>query len=182
MDDRCIVYRIDKNKTIVYVSDNWDLFAMANKGDHLAQGAVLNKPLFGFINEWQCRHLYELLLDWVARTGERVSFSYRCDSPDIRRHMHMDIVPVDNELTEFQSCIVNEQRRQYQPLLDAERDRGRDFVVICSWCKKIKTASDQWLEVEDAVTTMSLFMSPLLPDITHGICPTCYQELREKYT
>ncbi|MGD8566641.1 MAG: hypothetical protein PVJ39_00950 [Gammaproteobacteria bacterium] len=182
MDDRCIIYRIDKSKTIIHVSANWDQFAMENKEDQLVRETVLNKPLFSYIKNWECRHLYEMLIDRVSRTGVTIKFPYRCDSPGTRRYMNMEIVPKDNELIEFKSYIVKEELRERQPLLDIGTDRSREFVVICSWCKKINTAGDQWEEVEDAVTSMTLFASPVLPDLSHGICPPCYQDLCDKFS
>ena len=41
------------------------------------------------------------------------------------------------------------------------------LLPICSWCKKIRNADDQWLQFEEYICKHSE------ADFTHGICPEC---------
>ncbi len=50
------------------------------------------------------------------------------------------------------------------------------FVTICSMCKKIKVSPRQWAEIEEALVELRLFEVDEMPQLTHGICPSCYQE------
>ncbi|MGD8642567.1 MAG: hypothetical protein PVG89_18170, partial [Gammaproteobacteria bacterium] len=154
--DTCIIYRIDKDGIIVFVSDNWNRFALANNGADLLERAVLNRSLFDFITDWQSRHLYELLIDYATRKSCPIIFPYRCDAPALRRFMTMEIVPLENGLTEFRSCIVKEQSRDAQPVLDHETPRSDEFLLICAWCKKVNTQEGQWEEIEETVKTKNL--------------------------
>jgi hypothetical protein len=45
------------------------------------------------------------------------------------------------------------------------------FIPICANCKKIRSAEDQWEQMEEYVTRHSL------AQFSHGICPDCFKEL-----
>jgi hypothetical protein len=60
--------------------------------------------------------------------------------------------------------------------LDPRSARSGDYIPVCGWCKKVRIG-EEWTEVEDAVRQLQLFEEPRLPQITHGICPRCYQEM-----
>jgi hypothetical protein len=49
------------------------------------------------------------------------------------------------------------------------------MIKMCSMCKKVKTAENVWLEVEDAIIDLKLFEKKILPQITHGCCQPCYE-------
>ena len=64
-------------------------------------------------------------------------------------------------------------------LLDPSVRRNTEFVVVCSWCKRVKT-SGEWLEVEEAVRQLSLFYADDLPRISHGTCVDCLERVRHE--
>ena len=45
------------------------------------------------------------------------------------------------------------------------------FIPICANCKKIKSAEDQWEQIEKYITKHSL------AQFSHGICPDCARKL-----
>ena len=45
------------------------------------------------------------------------------------------------------------------------------FIPICANCKKIKSAEDQWEQIEKYITQHSL------AQFSHGICPDCARKL-----
>ena len=45
------------------------------------------------------------------------------------------------------------------------------FIPICANCKKIKSAEDQWEQIEKYITQHSL------AQFSHGICPDCARQL-----
>jgi CheY-like chemotaxis protein len=65
---------------------------------------------------------------------------------------------------------VAEQTRELQEKLD-EITQLRGILPMCSYCKRIRTDQDYWLQVDDYIR------SHTLADVSHGICPECYQKL-----
>jgi hypothetical protein len=47
------------------------------------------------------------------------------------------------------------------------------FLRICAWCKKINL-DDQWLPVDE------YFKEGFDTDTTHGMCPTCFENMKRK--
>ena len=181
MDSNCVTYHIDNNNIIVYLSDNWDQFAKKNKGDKLVGGVLLNKSLYDSIADWRCQHLYKLLINRALLLHQTVKFPYRCDSPEFRRFMTMEITQLENSITEFRSCVVREEAREPQLLLDPYIPRSSEFLLICSWCNKVNISKGSWLEIEDAVKKAGLFDTELLPNLTHGVCPACFQKIQNEF-
>jgi hypothetical protein len=182
VDNYCISYCIDKDNKIIYVSDEWLPFAEENKAGNLTPDAVLNKSIFDFINDIESLHIYKLLLDRTRAHQKPVEFSYRCDSPDKRRYMTMTIKPDEDDVISFKSCIVKEEVRKPVPILDVDAKRSNDMINICSWCKKIKVSDSRWVEIEEGIRELALFDTFPLPQLTHGMCSTCYEIARKKFS
>ena len=89
------------------------------------------------------------------------------------------LIPTGDGSVEFRSRIIREEKREAVELLDFEAARTDERIVMCSWCKKVRLESGEWVEVELAVTTLKLFNAPQLPKITHGICERCKSEIAE---
>jgi len=180
MSENCVTYHIDKEQKIVFLNDNWHSFASKNRARHLTSRAVLNKSIFTFITDESCRHLYQMLITRCKKKQEAFELSFRCDSPDRRRFMLMKIIPLESESTGFRSCIIREETRSPIKLLDVDIDRSNEFVTICSWCKQIRVDNDNWVEVEEAIERLELFGASPLPQLTHGLCPVCYEYVQQQ--
>lgn len=180
MSKFCITYHIDNMHNIVYLSDEWQFFANENKARNLNSQAVLNKPLSDFITGRESVHIYEMLINRVSQGQAEISFPFRCDSPERRRFMQMEIFPVDGELIGFKSCVLREEYREPVGLLDVDIARSKEFVNICSWCKCVDIGENKWLEVEEAIEKLEIFNLSSLPQLSHGVCPSCYKNIRRK--
>ena len=176
-----IVYQLDSHNNLTKISGDWDRFAIANNAPQLVRKSVIDKPLFELVSDPQCNHLYKLLIERVKHTGKAVNFEYRCDSPDMRRFMHMGMIPqmgVDGVC--FKSTVERLEPRDPVPLLETGINRSGDSIVICSWCKKIKIDDDQWAEIEEAIERLGLFGAQYLPQLSHGLCPSCKKTIWSK--
>jgi hypothetical protein len=83
---------------------------------------------------------------------------------------------------EFESRIVRQELREHVRLMNPSVERGKRFVSICGWCKKIALPNGQWVEVEEAVRVLNLFDEPQLPTLTHGICGECTASFLKSWT
>lgn len=169
------IYRIDKNDLIIYVVDNWLKFAQENgAADSCHPDIVINRPIWDFIADNETIHLYKIILNKVRTEDHSVNIPCRCDSPDMRRFLDLEIVPLSKGTVEFKSTFIKMEKRKPLKVLKGDVKRPEEFIRMCSMCKMIAATERDWLEVEDAIVSMKLFEKSKLPQITHGICPKCY--------
>jgi len=124
--------------------------------------------------------IFEVIFKKIFSKRIRIELPFRCDSPDCRRFMRMQISYSEaNQLT-FRNRIMREENRPAVALLFNPRPASGKLLRMCSWCKKIQTANETWHEVETAVGMLGLFDEFPLPQITHSICKPCSVSLLSK--
>lgn len=170
------VYIIDKQNLIVSLSGNWLSFARENQAEESCRpDRVLHEPIWKFIDGEETSYLYQLCLAKIRSQQRPMILPFRCDAPDQRRYLELQMTPLAQEQIEFSSRILRVEVRERVKLLEPDAPRAETFIKMCSMCKKIKIAEKIWLEVEEAVATLGLFGEEPLPRITHGCCPPCYE-------
>lgn len=173
--DTCF-YTIDGENRIVSVSGNWLSFARENQGGESCHpDRVMNEPLWKFIDGNETRYLYELCIAKVRGQQQTMILPFRCDAPDRRRYLELQMTPRPQEEIEFASRILREEPRETVQLLQNDVARAETLIKMCSMCKKVEISKDVWLEVEDAIIEMGFFLKEKLPQITHGCCKPCYE-------
>ncbi|MEJ5300469.1 MAG: hypothetical protein WHS38_05710 [Thermodesulforhabdaceae bacterium] len=172
-----ILYRVDNSDRLIFVNEEWFRFAEDNDASHLASPFIIGKSLWDLITDQEVRAIYSAILSRVRQTGKPISFNFRCDAPSCRRYMLMTILPVGKGIVEFQSRILKIEYRKPVRLLLKNVSREETFIVVCSWCKRVKAKEDLWLEVEEAINMLDLMTKPKLPKISHGICLDCYKNV-----
>lgn len=179
-DFRTFIHRVDSNDIIVYVNDDWLSFAMENGAPHLSRDAVVGHSLWEFIEDMETRWITRTIMTKLRRSGATLTIPFRCDSPDMRRYMEMDLISMPNGGVEFICRLLKVERRSTVNLLKASTKRSEAVITMCSWCKKIRIGGDSWVEVEDAVRDLELFATSRLPQLSHGMCPSCSRLFIEK--
>ena len=181
-DDTCsaYVYLIAPDDTIVFVDQTWISFARENDTPELAAESVLHRLLWEFITDRETRHLYSVMVSRVRETGEPITIPFRCDAPDRRRFMEMEISLLPDGVVQFDTRVLRQEISDSILLLDPRANRLSEFLTLCSWCKKALLPEQGWVEVEEAVASLSLFDGSLLPQLTHGICPVCSEALHRR--
>jgi hypothetical protein len=177
---RRFVWTIDAADKIVCVNDDWLAFARENGAPRLAAAAVLGQSLWRFIQSQETVYLYQQLLAKL-RTGRRpLVFPIRCDAPDCRRFLEMKLSLLAGRAVQFQTSILRQEYRQPLDFLGASRDRSREFLKVCSWCNKIYIPDHGWGEPEEAIGALDLFGPGSMPRMTHTICGSCFDFIRQK--
>ena len=168
-----LVYTVDDRDRIIYVNRAWDLFAIANDAPELIGPEVVGRSIFEFIQGAESRHMTSMLIRRARSVGAPVIVPFRCDSSREKRALEMMVTPVGDSV-EFRTRLRHAEARTTVPLLDRDRAAATDLLTLCSWCNRVKV-DGQWLELEDAAVRLGLFQVPVLPGLTHGICPVCVQ-------
>ena len=169
-------YRIDNTDTIVSVSDNWGYFADANAwSSSLRPEDVVGHKLWDFIQDEETRHLYQEVFKRARRGTPCRAIPFRCDSPTERRYLELVAKALSDGSIQITSTILRTEPRSSVILLDADTPRSTGMVTVCSMCKKIRVAPRQWAEIEEGLARLRLFEVDSMPQLTHGLCPACYE-------
>lgn len=167
-------YSIDAADDIVAIGDGWNDFAIKNGSPELIEGNILHRSFWDFVSGEALQHVYRRIMERV-RAGDIQTFSFRCDSPELRRYLSLRMELTSGGGIEFTTETICTETREFQKIFDAKTKRNDALVVVCSWCIRIRTPSQIWQEAEEAVRTLSLFEIDCLPAVSHGICDECYQ-------
>jgi hypothetical protein len=177
-----ILYHLNAQDEILSVNEEWYSFARANEGAPLLSPEVLGRPLWDFIGDLETQHIYRLLHRRVRSQGVPVQLCLRCDGPERRRLLELNISLAEDHGLTYRVRTLRLEDREPISLMDSDRPRSESFVTMCSWCKRVAVPSRGWLDVEEAVTALSLFSEPRLPQLTHGICGECSHGLHKALT
>lgn len=172
MDAKGLTYSIDGQDRLVAASGEWNAFAQENCAPELAFERIIYASIWDFIYDTETRRIYRLMLEKV-RASSSIRFPFRCDGPDRRRFMEMEILPLDAMGVRFNTSIIREEKREPVRLLDAFEARGEKLVMLCSWCKCVILEDGNCIEAEEAIRRSELFSEAKLPQITHGACAAC---------
>ena len=174
--DNIFWYQIDSRDIIISISDNWWTFAYENSWKKEPNHEeVVGRSLWDFILGNETQHLYAEVFRKV-RAGKRGRpIPFRCDSPSERRFLELKLKLLHDDQIEITSTILRTENRKPLRFIDNQTPRTTDLIRICSMCKKIDIAQNQWLEIEEALGILKLFEEDKVPSLTHGLCPDCYR-------
>lgn len=169
--DIVVSYTIDGDDRICAVDNDWLRFAQANDAHELQPAAVIGRSLWDFIRSHPLKLLYQRLLTQVRATRRSVRFSFRCDSPEMRRLMSMELSPREHGRVEFISQLVMATSRESSRVV-REGFNARLPMMFCGICNRIRVG-EQWLEVEEAVAQGLIMAQERELMVVHGVCQEC---------
>ena len=176
MKQDALIYRIDRADTIVAVSSNWRSFAADNLWHGVRQADdVIGRPLWDFIQGSDTRLLYQELFRRIRAGRPCQPLSFRCDAPSERRWLELVLDRLPEDGIGFTSQTVRTERRSSLWLLEEGRRRSKNFVTICSLCKRIRVSLEEWADLEEGLLRLRLFESDEMPFVNHGVCPACHR-------
>jgi hypothetical protein len=173
-DNRTFIWIIDNTDKIVYVNDDWLAFARENDAPALSTDAVLDKPLWRFIDGHETSHLYKQIFARIRGGKSPLRFPFRCDSRDCVRYMEMKLSLLADQAIQFVSNILRLEFRPPLDLLKPSGPKSEELLKMCSWCKKVYCPEPGWVEIEEAVRALDLFGDAANPQLTHAICDSCH--------
>ena len=166
-------YRIDANDLLIEVDDLWLAFARENGAAQLTEAAVIGRSLWDFVEGEAVRTVYEEIHERLRSCGKSAAFTFRCDSPRLKRHMHMTITAAEHGQLQYASHVLWTEPQRLLALLDTDQQRSKSFLMVCSCCKKAMLEPDEWLEIEKVSLSVGLLEAGKVPQLRHTICPKC---------
>lgn len=168
-----VIYHLDTADRITAVNSAWDDFARAN-GWPAPSDAIIGRPLWDFISGAEVISLWRTLFEVVRGGRSSCRIPFRCDSPELRRDMSLEIVPSSDYMLECRATTLQTQPHLRTPLAPSYASdlSPHEFVRLCSWCKKMHVADD-WIDLAAGIHELQLFEIYQMPVLSHGICPGC---------
>jgi hypothetical protein len=172
-----LTYDVDGADVISAVSDSWARFAAENVAPQLGHD-VVGHSLWGFISDLTTRRVYRDLMA-RAKCGEVVTFSFRCDSPCLRRFMRMTMTATDEGGVRFDSLTLRTEPRVAPALMPIDPVESETHLPSCSWCKRV-AVGHRWEEVEMAVEHLGALGGGPMPTLTQAMCPECIERVMKE--
>jgi len=168
---------IDDEDRLVKVDAGYYRFAEENGWD--GAGESLGRSLWDFVAGEDLERLQRMLVRRIRDEIRGVELPFRCDGPDVRREMNLNIAATSSgRLVVFSARMRSEEpRERTQALLSADAPRGKRTLTMCGWCDRFLVGGE-WVEVEEAASRLGLFRVAELPEISHGVCPDCGEMLK----
>jgi hypothetical protein len=173
-----VCYQVGGDDCLTGFNDGWTTFAEENMGGALLPGLIRGRSLWDFISDPTTAHLYQAMMKRIRGGVPRIEFEIRCDSPDRRRQLRMEIAGAPHGVIAFTVTTVREEARPPVALLDVTRERTDDLLAVCAWCMRARLSPGTWVEIESAVRSLNLFLADQLPRLTHGMCESCLEAMR----
>jgi hypothetical protein len=187
---------------IAYVVDRGGVILGFSRGPFLpdvrfpgAAGAdysqAVGTSLFSIVQGEPVGRSYRMLHEaaWSGRS-DAFGFGYRCDAPDVERHMFMSISRIGegaNTLAVlYQSIVISEMQRPPLPLFAfemlaspaAEADR---MVTLCSYCQMVAWRAGSACSQLEWIDAVEFYRRGGRSDVvvSHGICEACFARIVE---
>jgi len=175
-----LTYALDPNDRIIDLGGDWLEFARQNQAEkECAPERILGRPLWDFIAGPETHYLYLLLFQQLRSRPRVMTFPFRCDAPDRRRFLELQLLPGEGGAIRIVSRLLREEAREAVAVLKAGGARSGEIIHMCSLCKQVETGDGGWVEVEAALVARELFNADPPPQISHGVCPDCLQRFRQ---
>jgi hypothetical protein len=179
MEQQTLRYEVDRNGVIVSIKGPWDRFAKSNAGKSVTKNETIGRNLFDIVRGPGVVHIYRTMHRVLfSNPAKTIAFAYRCDAPDMKRFMKMEM-EASRERIVYHSTVEREEPLSHPIPLDYER-LAKEFIVLCSFCKDFRypPESGQWFPIEKLFERV-----PAVFSVSHGICPSCldarYKEERD---
>jgi len=171
VSDNVLCYAVDRDGLILEVltQTSWDGFLEQNsgKGKNLECGKVEGSTMHQHLNPFYRRVMY-LLTELVWRDpGRRVSYTYFCDGPDMRRCMMMTLRRRGERLVWTSSLVY--RYPHHAPFL-AKVVGTAEGTQQCGWCQCLISRRGTWVTPTEYAKEIG-DVEEL--DVCYGACSSC---------
>jgi hypothetical protein len=161
-------YRLNAQDEIIWVSQTWDGFAVANDGGGCLGNGIKGSSLWSHITGDATRMWLKSLASVVRNCGKVRDVAYRCDSPRERRFMRMRIIPETGGNLLVEHAILGRVARA-RPVYPVYKPGSA--LLRCSSCGR-GLHEGVWVESDQPEIIALTSHRGLLP-VVYGICDGC---------
>lgn len=167
------IYWLDGNDNIISVNQSWDQFALDNDGAHVISSDILGESLWKFVHGDVTRMWLETLFTLARLRGTAVERPYRCDSPDIKRYMRLNIVPENSGTLRVEHITLSTELRKSPVYMQAAKRLSANVSLRCSICGRMEF-DNAWFEPENYPELKDTNRSGYV-QVIYTVCKDCYR-------
>lgn len=167
-----VVCVINSDNIIIDVNEAWDCFAQENNSPSAARTGVLGKCLFDLISGKITKQYWRDLLERAWRSTQPLKIDYRCDSPDTKRWMQMELCRLEDGNMRISHTQLASEKRTTAIHFRLAQQRSSCTQVRCSICNRVKE-KDHWHEAESLIKAENNETSSVCLPVIYGLCGDC---------
>lgn len=169
-------YVLDRHDRVAKVCPHWAMAARERMAMSLDEPFVLGRPLWDFVHGGATQRLYDALLHHARRTGRKIAFYYRGDSPEALRYMRMVLQPVDGGAVRFRSEMLHEQPRQREVYFTHVAYPKHPELMQCGLCQKLEH-NGRWHTVDETLMFTAVIDELMPTEVGDTVCDSCVTKL-----
>ena len=169
-------YLLDRNDRVMQVCPHWSAAARQRMAVGLDEEFVLGRALWDFVHGGATQRLYDALLHHARRTGRKIAFNYRGDSPGALRYMHMLLMPGDSDTVRIRSEVLHDQPRQRGVYFTHVAYPRHPELMLCGLCQKLEH-NGRWYTVDEAMAHTDAIDELMPTEVGDTVCDNCITKL-----
>jgi hypothetical protein len=171
-----VSYRLDDQDRIVEVDSNWDRIALENDGEAVVADRILGTKLYAHVTDEPSRMFVWTMLDSVRKLHRPSVKFYRCDSPDLKRHMQMTILPETGGGLLVQHRLIRTEKVPLRVRFAGPSGARSKLILRCTMCVKLKIEG-VWI-APDAAVLAGVSQADGTVRVAYSICEDCRDAAR----
>lgn len=169
-------YLLDRHDRVAQVCPHWSAAARERMAVGLDDELVIGRSLWDFVHGGAAQRLYDALLYHARRTGRKIAFNYRGDSPGALRYMRMVILPGDAGGVRFRSEVLHDQPRQREVYFTHVAYPCHPELMQCDLCQKLEH-NGRWYTVDEALAHTCIIDELMPTEVGDTVCDGCLTKL-----
>lgn len=165
-------YVLDRGDRIVKVCPHWSRVARDRMAMYLDDEVVIGSSLWDYVHGGATQRLYDALLFYARRSGRKIDFNYRGDSPGAIRYMRMILIPGPGGAVRFRSELLHEQSRQRQIYFTHAAYPRHPDLLQCALCQKLEY-NGRWHTVGEALAYTDAIDELMPTEVGDTVCESC---------
>lgn len=165
-------YLLDCDDRVTRVCPCWSDVARQRMAIRLDEEMVLGRRLWDFVQGGATQRLYDTLIHHARKTGRKLSFNYRGDSPSTIRYMQMTLLPGYGGVVRFQSELLHKQSRERSVYFTHAVYSRRPLLNQCGLCNRLEY-NGRWMTLDDALRTTGVIDDLLPTEVGDTVCDGC---------
>ncbi len=164
---------IDKNNTIIAISEEWGSIALDAGVAHMApREAFIGKNIESYLGGDVTQMYYDALFKLVRLRREKIEREYRCDSFTHERHMLMRLIPLEDGAIEMQHKRLHEKAFAHSVTIESDSQNLQstyEYIKRCSVCNALLFPHEaEWMAPESLSQEKALHLK-----VIYTVCPLC---------
>ena len=169
-------YLLDRDNRVTRLCPQWSGVARERMAAALDDEMVIGRSVWDFVHGGATLRLYDALLSHARRTGRRVQFAYRGDSPDAIRYMRMTLLPGPRGAVRFRSELLHEQSRQRAVYFTHAVYPRHPELLQCGLCQKIEHQG-RWYTLAEALAYTDAIDELMPTEVGDTVCDSCITKI-----